>query len=91
MSIIVVGVMAACLLGSSYLMYQSVYRTLDDANIVVVLNANADFDIINKDLYDDTKNILARKNTVANLPANLRDIFTYASSTPAATATSAKK
>lgn len=82
MSIVVFGAMVGSFIMSSYFIYQYIYRTLEDANSIVVLNSSLGLDTINKPLFLQAKKYLEFKAVHLTAPAKLRNIFVYVSTTP---------
>lgn len=78
------GALLAGIIGSLYFVYFYIYQTLDEANSVVVLNIDSGVYTIDIDNYDLAKKKIDLKLQLPVLPANLRNIFAFASSTTAA-------
>lgn len=74
--IIFAGLLAS-IIGSSYFMYKYIYRTLDDAQIIVVLNSNDRVGIINMAALDKARALVQKKETAFTVPTDLRDIFNF--------------
>ncbi|OGH69069.1 MAG: hypothetical protein A3I29_01310 [Candidatus Magasanikbacteria bacterium RIFCSPLOWO2_02_FULL_44_11] len=75
LSITLIGGMLASVIVSGYFMYVNIYRTLDDANTIVVLNANEQLDTINRKAYDKAQELVRTKNESIIIPKQLRQIF----------------
>lgn len=78
---IVFGVMIGSLIGSSYLIYRTVYRTLQDAYVILTLDTTANLDSLNFSALEKTQALIERKKAVPELPAALRNIFAYGPAT----------
>jgi hypothetical protein len=78
---VVLGGMAASIIGSTYFIYTHIYQTLDSANAIVVLNSNMGSSILDLRAYQQTKAQLDYKLSVPELTPDLRNIFSYDSST----------
>jgi len=92
LSIVTVGLMAGSILVSGFFIYQNIYRTLSDANVVILLNSAASIDAVDVTEYDKAEQLLALKHTPLAIAANARDIFMYDYSTSTVSAaTSTKK
>ncbi|HLD61069.1 MAG TPA: hypothetical protein VJA27_02980 [Patescibacteria group bacterium] len=82
---ILVGVMIGSIIVSSYFIYQHIYRTIDDANTIIVLNSNQTIDTINMPTYNKALKAVELKTAVITISLPVRDIFSYgATSTPPA-------
>ncbi|MEK7161051.1 MAG: hypothetical protein AAB724_03410 [Patescibacteria group bacterium] len=79
-SIIIVGFMVASIIFSSYFIYLNIYRTLEDANTVVLLNTVASIDAINMPAYEKAESFLELKQSPVSVPKNIRNVFSYSSS-----------
>ena len=90
-SIVVVGIMAGSVIVSSYFIYENIYRTLADANTVVILSSTVGIDAINITEYDNAERFLALKRTPFTISKDARNIFMYDSSTSTASTSSTKK
>lgn len=77
-SIIIVGLSAASVLFSVFFTYDTVYRTLNDADTVVLLHSVSTADILNLDQYDKAAAAIKLKETPLVLTSSTRDIFSYA-------------
>lgn len=78
-----IGGMLASIIGSGYFTYVNIYRTLEDANTIVVLNSNEQLDTINMKAYDKTQELVRLKTGTTIIPKQLRHIFVKVStSTP---------
>ena len=83
LSIVLIGGMLASIMGSAYFTYMNIYRMLEDANIIVVLNANEQLDTINMKSYDKAQELVKLKSETTLLPRQIRPIFVKVStSTP---------
>lgn len=88
-SIVVVGTMIAFLIGSSWFLYSYVFRTLEDANIILTLNPALEVDVLNIEIYNRAEDALTLKQTPVTVPNSIRNIFSFVSSTaPHATSSS---
>ena len=65
------GLMGGSLLLSSYFIYNYIYRTLDAANAVIVLNSNIDYGSIDVAAYDTVEQKLHLKQIYTPPPAHL--------------------
>lgn len=84
--------MCASVIISVYFIYQNIFRTLEDANIIVLLNSAVNIDVINLPAYDKANDYLRLKVNNAQVPLNIRNIFSYGNQTSASpTPTSTKK
>lgn len=82
-SIVLIGLMAASVIASTYFIYTTVYRTLDDANTIVVLDSFAVLSTINETNYAKAQALIGEKAVVVTIPHDLRNIFVkIPSSTP---------
>lgn len=80
------GVLAGSVIVSTYFIYSYVYRTLDDAHSIVVLNSNASVNTVNLPALEKAKQILALKKIPVIFPPGLRNIFIYGNSPNSTTA-----
>jgi len=80
-SIVLVGAMAASIILTGYFMYQNIYRSLDDANTIIVLNAMDGFDSIDLTTFNKAKTQVQLKRDIPPLTARIRNIFDFSSST----------
>ncbi len=87
-SILLMGIMVACIIGSSYYIYDRVNRTLTDANTIVILNSAARVDDVNIVGFEKAKTAIASKTETSTVPTSLRNIFVFVSTTPPNYATS---
>lgn len=86
-SIVVIGLMCGSIITACYFMYQNIYRVLDDANTIIVLNATDGSDNIDLTLFNKTLSLVNAKVALPPLPAQLRNIFVLlATSTPTSNA-----
>lgn len=83
-SMVLLGFLAACFIGSSYLIYRYVYRTLQDAYVILGLSANPDTEALNRPLFEQVRKLIAQKKAGSIIPRDMRYIFQYgqATSTP---------
>ncbi len=81
LSIVLFGGMLASFIISSYFIYQYIYRALEDANTIIVLNSSLGVDTVNKPLFLQAQKFMEKKATPVKLPTPLRNIFVYVSST----------
>lgn len=77
------GIMVGSLLMSGILIYNYTFRALEDAHTIVLLNSDAAVDKVNLDNYNKATGLISLKTVATPIPANLRNIFVYLStSTP---------
>lgn len=74
-SIVLIGLMLASVIASTYFIYTTVYRTLDDANTIVVLDSFATLSTINEANYAKAQVLIGQKAVVTTIPRDLRNIF----------------
>ena len=86
-SMVLLGLLAACCIVSSFLIYRYVYRTLQDAYVIIELSANPDTEVLNHTLLEQARALIAQKNAASAVPLNLRNIFQYGSTTSTAKTT----
>lgn len=75
LSILVIGAMLSCVILSVYFIYTQIYRTLDDANTIVVLNSDLQMDTINMGAFEHAKSLVALKNSTSSFTKPVRNIF----------------
>jgi len=84
-SLALFGVLLGSVIGSFYFIYLNIYRTLDDAHNIIILNSNLSINKINMESYRQAALAIKLKEKPSSIPKNIRDIFSYgqtASSTP---------
>lgn len=77
LSIIVVGLATAAAIITAYFIYQNIFRTLENANAVVILSSNLNIDVIDTKAYNQTEELIKAKNTLFVWPKDVRNIFSY--------------
>ena len=77
LSIIIVGLATATAIITAYFIYQNIFRTLENANAVVILSSNLNIDVIDTKAYNQTEELIKDKNTLFVWPTNTRNIFSY--------------
>lgn len=80
-SLVLLGLLGAAFIGSSYLIYRYVYRTLQDAYVILELSANPDIEVLNRALLEQARELIEQKKPSFIVPRNLRNIFQYGSAT----------
>lgn len=88
--LITAGVLLAASLGTYYFIYQNLYLTLTNANIIMALKENSILYELNIGFYEQASKVLENKEKKLDIPANLRNIFYYTSSTIPHAGTSAE-
>lgn len=87
-SLALFGVLLSGVIGSFYFIYLNIYRTLDDAHSIIILNSNLSINKVNMESYEQAVRALKLKEKTSGIPKNIRNLFSYgpesASSTPAA-------
>lgn len=90
-SMALLGVLASSFIGSSYFIYRYVYRTLQDAHVILELSANPDAEALNRRLLEQALRLISQKNTTFVVPRAIRNVFEYGpATTTTATAPSAR-
>lgn len=74
------GVLIASIILSAYFTYVYVYRTLDDAQSIVVLSSSASINEINETAFKKASQLLATKNASSTFSSPLRVVFNYTTS-----------
>lgn len=75
LSIIAIGAMLASIIGSVYFLYTTIYRVLDDAYTIVILEADVQLDTINTKLYQRAQELVTLKNDTTSLPQEITNVF----------------
>lgn len=75
------GLLGGSLMVSSYFIYLQIYRTLADANSIVVLASSPELVSFDFESYQQTEAALETKEALRFLPPTLRNIFQYAPTT----------
>lgn len=90
-SLVLFGFLLSGFVGSSYFIYLNIYRTLDDANNIVILNSSLAVNSVNMESYQQALHALKSKEGLSILPKNIRDIFSYGPETTSGTPPATKK
>lgn len=81
-SMILIGLMIGSVIVSSYFIYSHVYRTLSDANTIIILNSSTLIDDVNLTGFEKAKQNVENKMPTTTISKNLRSIFVFVSTTP---------
>lgn len=90
-SLLLISILCGLVIGSSYFIYSYVYRTLDDAHTIIILNSSYSINSINLENYKKATRALLLKEAAQSVPKDLRNIFTYVSEASSTPVTSTKK
>ncbi|MDO8626089.1 MAG: hypothetical protein Q7K39_01355 [Candidatus Magasanikbacteria bacterium] len=74
---VVVGILLASVLLSSYFIYVYIFQTLESANAIAILNANSNYDVVNLTDFKIVEEKVAVKQAVEDPENSLRNIFIY--------------
>ncbi|MBI5729375.1 MAG: hypothetical protein HY983_04030 [Candidatus Magasanikbacteria bacterium] len=85
------GILLSSAIASSYFIYLNIFRTLDDAHSIVILNSGLAINSVNMESYQQATRALELKEKTSTIPKNIRDIFSYGPETASSTPTSTKK
>lgn len=87
-NLLVVGVMIGSVMLTGFFIYQNLFTTLNNAYIVTVLSSDLGVDTVDLNNYERAQTILEQKRREFKIPADLRNIFIYASPTSTVSTTS---
>jgi hypothetical protein len=84
------GLMAASLILSAFVVYNYTFQTLEDAHTIILLNTETLINNVNIDAYNKALKALEIKNNTSGFNPSLRNIFSLVqiSSPPSTTPTS---
>ena len=86
-NLIILGLLAAAILYTCYFIYLDVYGTLDETGEMITLKSNIEWYDLDLPSYERAKSLIALKETVAPIPAGLKNVFFYGANASPATST----
>ena len=78
--LILIGLLLASAIYTTWFVYQNVCDTIDNAMVIVQISPDLNNEVINLPLFEQTQISVTTKQTAIDIPANLRNIFEYYSS-----------
>jgi len=76
-SIGIVGFLGLAVIFTIYFIYNNIYNTLSNSNVILILSNSPQSDTIDVDAYEKAKEIIAKKEQITSIPIKLRNIFIY--------------
>jgi len=76
-SIGIVGFLGLAVILTIYFIYNNIYTTLSNSNVILILSNSPQSDMIDVDAYEKAKEIIIKKQQAITIPSKLRNIFTY--------------
>jgi hypothetical protein len=74
-SILTLAFLLASAVGSIYFIYLKIYRTLEDADTIAVLNFATVITVINQNSFDQARTLILLKNNASVPSSTLRNVF----------------
>ena len=75
-SIGIVGFLGLAVILTIYFIYNNIYTTLSNSNVILILSNSPQSDMIDVDAYEKAKEIIIKKQQAITIPSKLRNIFT---------------
>src|SRR3989344_3963548 len=76
-SIGIVGFLGLAVILTIYFIYNNIYTTLSNSNVILILSNSPQSDMIDVDAYEKAKEIIIKKQQAITIPSKRRNIFTY--------------
>lgn len=80
-TIVILGLLSGCVIAGVVFVYNYMFRTLDSVQSLQSLNAEVSVNKLDSDSFNQAMKLVALKNDPISIPNNLRNIFSYSSST----------
>ncbi|KKU26018.1 MAG: hypothetical protein UX39_C0014G0011 [Candidatus Magasanikbacteria bacterium GW2011_GWA2_46_17] len=87
LSIVLSGVFAGSIIVIVLFIYNNIYTTLADNNVIANLSSNLNMEIVDLNEHERNTNAIVAKKEAAQIPSNIRNIFDYSTSSLYATTT----
>lgn len=81
LNLLALGFMGGSIIFGFFFNYQYIYRTLDSANSIILLNPTSNIESVDLAGFQKIEEALAAKQNLPTIPPTLRNLFLYVSST----------
>ena len=91
LNLLILGVICAGVFLTFFYIYQNIYSTLYNSNIIINLRTNAAIYELDVNAYEKARAAIEKKKIVVKIPGDLRNVFSYKLITTSTNATSTKQ